>query len=303
VISAALLLDLWFAALPMVTSDSACPSTKSIESHLATLLDPQTAQPGTAIVKEQLDQLVIQLQPEGDDGAQRTIAVDGTCEDRAMAAAVAIATWWQVRPRRADPPVMAPEPVASVVAEPDREKDAAAMKVAGPAPSGATVTVGGFASLVSGESDAVAPGLRLGVDWLPGRGSLGLRVGVAVTGAHDGALAVGRVGWRRTAGELGLAWSRGPLAIDGAGIVSRLAVEGSGYTSNEASSGFSLGFGVGARLGWSLGRTGLWAEARGVGWPQAQRIVVENSATSARASRELPHAELQLGAGVSFRLF
>jgi len=296
VIFAALLPGVLVAALPMVTSDSACPPTRSIEAHLATLLDPHTAQPGTAIVREQAGELVIQLRPDGDEGAERTIAVDGTCEDRAMAAAVAIATWWQVRPRRADPPIPAPAPVT--VRAPGPAQDAAAEQAE--ARASVTVVAGGFASILA---DTVAPGARVGLDWLPGRSSVGLRAGVAFTGEHDGALGVGRVGWRRVAGELGLAWSRGPLAIDGAGLVSRIVVAGSGYTANQSSSGFAFGFGVSARLGWWFGRTGLWGEARGVGWPQSQRIVVNDASTPARLVRELPHAELQVGAGVSFRLF
>jgi len=53
---------------------------------------------------------------------------------------------------------------------------------------------------------------------------------------------------------LGVAWSAGPLRLDGAGVVSMVFVEGQGYTPNQQSSGISLGLSAGARLSWSLGR-------------------------------------------------
>jgi hypothetical protein len=110
------------------------------------------------------------------------------------------------------------------------------------------------------------------------------------------------VQFRRIASEVGVAWSRGPLRLDGAGVFSLLFVEGQGYTSNQQSSGISFGLSAGARLSWSLGRLAPWLELRGVGWPQSQRIFVTDSAAGTRSQRSLPHAELQLGAGISVSL-
>jgi hypothetical protein len=104
------------------------------------------------------------------------------------------------------------------------------------------------------------------------------------------------------ASEAGVAWSRGPLRLDGAAVLSLVFVEGQGYTSNQQSSGTSLGLSAGARLSWALGRGAPWLELRGVAWPQSQQIFVTDSATGTRSQRSLPHVELQLGAGVSVSL-
>jgi hypothetical protein len=104
------------------------------------------------------------------------------------------------------------------------------------------------------------------------------------------------------ASEVGAAWSRGPLRLDGAAVLSLVFVEGQGYTSNQKSSGTSLGLSAGARLSWALGRWAPWLELRGVAWPQSQRIFVTDSATGARGQHSLPHGELQLGAGISVSL-
>jgi hypothetical protein len=79
-------------------------------------------------------------------------------------------------------------------------------------------------------------------------------------------------------------------------------VEGQGYTTNQRSSGISVGLSAGARLSWTLGRWAPWLELRGVGWPQSQQIFVTDSVTGTRSERALPHGELQLGAGISVSL-
>jgi hypothetical protein len=92
------------------------------------------------------------------------------------------------------------------------------------------------------------------------------------------------------------------LRLDGAGVFSLLLVEGQGYASNQQSSGISLGVSAGARLSWPWGRLAPWLELRGVGWLQSQRIVIADAALGTHSDWALPHAELQLGAGISVLL-
>lgn len=291
-----LFLSLLLAASPMVATDSACPSTRSIEAQLQKLLSP-TAVPGRALVEDQTDRLVLRLQPEGAEGAERIIAVTGSCEERAMAAAVAIATWWQIGGRRDETvPVVEQDAVVNQtrnqasLSPPDQDAGKHRVLI--------TVAAAGFASIASGD---VAPGARIGLDlgWWEHHA---VRIGLSATGRHTVGLSSGQVGFRRLSGELGVVWSRGGFHLEGVGLVSRISVEGSDYQRNEQSAGFSLGLSMAGRWGLSYRRATLWFEARGVLWPQSQRLVVSDADGSGRMFRDLPHAELQIGAGLSFRL-
>ena len=251
------------------------------------LLPAEVARPGTVVVVSRAEHLLIELRPEGaEQSGERSIAVGSECEGRAKAAAVAIATWWPTRPA---PKRALPEPSAAVHATPDHSANAHAM----------TVAAGGFASLISGSA---APGVRAEVAWAPWSTPLAFRLDLAGTFAHGAKLGPGQVQFRRFASEAGVAWSRGPLRLDGAGVFSLVFVEGQHYTPNQQSSGISLGLSAGARLSWPLGRVAPWLELRGVGWPQSQRIFVTDSATGTRSERGLPHGELQLGAGIRVAL-
>jgi hypothetical protein len=279
---------LFVALQPHVASDSNCPSASDIEDNLSVLLPAEMVRPGTAAVISRPDGLAIHLQPEGtEQSEERSITVGSGCEERAKAAAVAIATWWPTQPAAKDSP---PATVAVTLATP------------APRPKARVVTVaaGGFASLIAGSA---APGVHAEVAWAPWAGALAFRLDLAGIGAHGASLGSGQVQFRRLASEVGAAWSRGPLRLDGAAVVSLVFVEGQGYTSNQQSNGASLGLSAGARLSWALGRWAPWLELRGVAWPQSQRIVVTDSATGARSEHSLPHGELQLGAGISVPLF
>jgi hypothetical protein len=281
----ALIVGLLLALQPKVTSDSDCPSTRDIEDNLSVLLPATVARQGTAVVTSRSDGIAIQLQPEGaEQSDERSIAVGSGCADRAKAAAVAIATWW---PTRAASSGITPEPSETALAT--RRPGARIVSVA----------AGGFASLISG---GAAPGVRAEVLWAPWARALGFRLDLAGTGAHGGGLGPGQVQFRRVTSEVGVAWSRGPLRLDGAGVFSLLFVEGQGYNSNQQSSGISLGLSAGARLNWYWGRLAPWLELRGVGWPQSQRIVITDAALGTPSDWALPHGELQLGAGISVLL-
>ena len=278
---------LFVALQPRVASDSNCPSASDIEDNLSVLLPAEAVRPGTVAVMSRADGLAIHLQPEGtEQSEERSITVGSGCEERAKAAAVAIATWWPTQPAAKD---NTPAPVAVTLATP------------APRPKTRVVAVaaGGFASLIAGSA---APGVHAEIAWAPWASALAFRLDLSGTGAHGASLGAGEVQFRRMASEAGVAWSRGRLRLDGSAVVSLVFVEGQGYTSNQQSSGTSLGLSAGARLSWKIGRWAPWLEMRGVAWPQSQRIFVTDSATGARSQHSLPHGELQLGAGISFSL-
>jgi hypothetical protein len=278
---------LLLALQPHVASDSNCPSASAVEENLSVLLPAEVVRPGTAAVISRADGLAIHLQPEGtEQSEERSITVGSGCEERAKAAAVAIATWWPTQPAARD---STPAPVAVTLVTPAPHPKARVV----------TVAAGGFASLIAGSA---APGVRAEVAWAPWASALAFRLDLAGTGAHGASLSPGQVQFRRMASEVGAAWSRGPLRLDGAAVLSLVFVEGQGYTSNQQSSGTSLGLSAGVRLSWALGRWAPWLELRGVAWPQSQRIFVTDSATGTRSQHSLPHGELQLGAGISVSL-
>ncbi len=273
---------------PVVVSDSQCPSTRDIEANLAVLLPATMARSGTVAVVTRSNGLGIHLRPEGtEQSEERSVAVGPACDERAKAAAVAIATWW---PTTAATKTDTPEMAAVVVPASDSHRGIRRVKVA----------AGAFASV---ESDGVAPGVRAEVQWAPWDRAIAFRLGIAGTGAHGGSLGPGQVQFRRTAGEVGMAWLYGPFRLDGAAVVSLLVVEGQGYQPSQQTSGASLGVSAGARWAWPEGRVSPWIELRGVGWPQRQRMSVTDVSTGIRSERSLPWGELQLGAGlaVSFR--
>jgi hypothetical protein len=262
---------LLLALQPHVASDSNCPSASAVEENLSVLLPAELVRPGTAAVISRADGLAIHLQPEGtEQSEERSITVGSGCEERAKAAAVAIATWWPTQPAARD---STPAPVAVTLVTPAPHPKARVV----------TVAAGGFASLIAGSA---APGVRAEVAWAPWASALAFRLDLAGTGAHGASLSPGQVQFRRMASEVGAAWSRGPLRLDGAAVLS----------------GTSLGLSAGVRLSWALGRWAPWLELRGVAWPQSQRIFVTDSATGTRSQHSLPHGELQLGAGISVSL-
>jgi hypothetical protein len=275
---------LLLAAHPTVTSDSSCPSARDIASNLAVLLPDDTAQSGTAAVSPTEDGLVVDLRPENPAfTAQRTVVVGTSCEERAKAAAVVIATWW---------------PVGS--AGPGRAESAAAGAVPEEGARRWEAAAGGYASMVSG---SVAAGARVEASFAPRGRAFGVRLAAGGTAAHEDDLAHGQVRWSRASVELGGTYAHRFLRVDAGAVGSLLQLAGSGFTENRRTSGAAVGFTVGVRAVAPWGRVQPWLELRGIAWPQSQEMTVTDSATGARSSQPLPHAELQLGAGVAFALF
>jgi len=265
---------------PSVASNSSCPSARDIESHLSVLLPMQIAQPGTALVIGLPDRLLVDLRPEGPAaGAQQSVSVEDDCDQRARAAAILIATWWPSEPG----------------AQPGQEKQAVARQLA--KRDWLALSLGIFASAVSG---SVAPGARVEVSARQRR--LGFRVALAATASQGGSLGNGRVDWRRASGELGTTYGPGRLRVDAGLVASVFSMQGSNFAQNQGSTGVTAGATAGLRVAWVLGGMLPWLELRGIWWPLSQRSYVVDADTGLQTSRAMPHAELQLAAGVAFSL-
>lgn len=274
-----LLLALWLAG-PSIASDSPCPSARAIESYLSVLLPAETAPPGTVQVAGLTNELVVDLQPEGSTGgAQRSIAVQSDCDERARAAAVLIATWWPAQP------AARPRAEAEVVVAPPV-----------PRTRHLGLSAGAFASAITG---GVAPGARIetSLSWR----RLGLRVAFSGTATQGGSLGRGRVDWQRLSAESGPTYGRGHLRIDAGAVASVVFIQGSSFIHNQSSTGFTAGATAGLRAAWPWGSALPWVELRGIWWPASQSIYV--TTTAGQLTRPMPHGELQLGAGVAFSFF
>jgi len=282
--SSAVLFALWLAAHPTIASNSDCPSSRDIESHLSVLLPNDDVPSGTATISAAPNGLLVDLRAENRAfRAQRTVVVGGDCEERARAAAVVIATWW---------------PVGTAGIE--RAETKPEVFVARESPRRFDVSAGGFASV---GSDGVAPGARLEAAWLPWAQSFGFRLSVGGTGWQGGSLGQGQAHWMRAASEIGPTYSRGVLRLDGSVVASLFRIQGSGFTVDQTSTGVSVGASAGLRAGWAWNQWLPWLELRAIWWPQSQRIYVTDLGTGLQTTRPMPHAELQLGAGIALSLF
>jgi hypothetical protein len=271
-----------------VTSDTQCPRASDIENELLALLPTAKTQPGTVRVVTHPNELIIQLHPAREPrDEERTLAISGSCEDRARAVAVIIATWWPLEPIPPKIPLLGPKSLVS-------------SQVTNRGTRHFSLAIGGFASVVK---EGMAPGLRIEMVWAPWVRPFSLTASLTGSRAHATPLGVGKVQFQRYTSDVGVAWSHGFLRLDAAGIISLLSVTGQGYTTNRNVSGASMGMTLGVRLKWTWGRVLPWIEVRGIGWPQSQQIYVAETTTSTRTTHPLPHGELQLGLGISFPVF
>lgn len=276
------LVALLIAAHPAVTSSLDCPAARDIASQLSVIM-PATAEAGSVVVSAVGDDLLVDLRPDNAAfAALRTVTVGSDCQERARATAIVISTWWpqtgMSRPPTA-PPMVVESPVGM------------------PRPRRFTLGAAAFASIVA---TSAAAGGRLEARWLPARRrGFGLRAAAAYTGALASAVGNGQASWSRASLELGPSYALGPVALDAGAVLSRLWLRGDGYAEDQTSQGNAFGMTMGGRIERAWGRLVPWLEARGLWWPQAQQIYVLDLATAQRTSRDLPHVELQLGAGIA----
>jgi hypothetical protein len=278
------LVVLLVAAQPVIASRLDCPTSRDIASQLSVLMSDR-AQPGTVVVSATTDGLLIDLRPENPTfAATRTLTVGSDCDERARAAAVVISTWWPVSgsgPGR-------PE-VTATVADQSGGTDTRERRF--------RLGAAAFASVVS---DGAALGGRIETAWLPRRAhGFGLRVSTAYTGSHASPVGRGQAEWSRATAEVGPSYSLGHSRFDVGAVASLFWIRGAGFDANQTSQGSAVGATLGTRAEWPWGPVAPWIEVRGFLWPESQTIYVLDGTTRMKTSHALPHAELQLGGGIS----
>ncbi len=219
--------------------------------------------------------------------------LEGSCEERAHRAAVLLAIW-QTRLSVAAPAAIAsPRPPAATVTAPERQD----IHRGGPA---ARL---GAALVASVDAAGLAPLGILELQAQPWAGRVWGRLTVEDTGEKSVALEPGNARWARlTAGvgaviDVGTGWLG--TSLRGDVLVSRVSVQGDGFTSNRQGTVWQAGADLGLRVQRSLSpQASIWLDVSAVAWPGQQVLSAGNVANT----RTLPVLEGRLALGGTFSL-
>jgi len=280
-----------------VHSSTNCPSSQSIAEHLYPLLPDgpgHAAEADTAtveVVATRAADTVLRIYLMRANGAEvgdRRVIVQDDCGEAATAVAAVIAAW-EIEPL---------PPPQAVVSTPVPTTTSAALATTSTwqvllGASGGVGLVGGVAALgrietLVGKSDSRVRG----------------RIGFGGETTRTRSLASGSVDWRHSNFELGVllrtlhpVWS---VSLDTALVLGWATLAGSGFAPNRQQRSFEYGGSAAVRMGRSLGRWSLWAEARTRAWAWGQKASVTGDETS---SANLPRVDVTTSLGISRTLF
>jgi hypothetical protein len=228
------------------------------------------------------------VRASGAEVGDRRVIVHADCEEAATAVAAVIAAW-EIEPL---PPPQdgRAAPVATT----------AAGVLAPPSRWQLLLGVGSGVGLVGG---VAALGRLEAVAGKAASRALG-RVGFVGETARRSSLASGSVNWRHTTFELGVllrtlhpVW---PLSLDAALGLGWATLAGNGFAPSRQQRSFEYGGCAAVRLGRTLGRWTLWAEARTHAWARRQKASVTGDETSSVA---LPRVDVTASLGISVPFF
>lgn len=302
-----------------------CPAAADVEARLHDILDFRSAADlkERALVERNGDAVRVSL--TGADAhviGERTLAVQGSCEDMARAAAVVLATWiGDVHPEFVRPlPSAEPEPA------PPAEPPAAVP----PAPAATTPPFVAKPAVAAGpeltrpaaletprSSNRWEPGAGLGVGidasgaltplftltgiWAPPGFGWGAAVTLILTGVREQALEPGAVRWWRwpllVGPTLRLAPSGANVELSAGAALAWLHLRGEGFEPNRGADDVSFGSFAALRLAASSGRWRPFVATTGVFWLRS--ATAQTSAETGNETR-LPSLDVLLTAGAAF---
>jgi hypothetical protein len=274
-----LVLALLLAADVTVESTAPCPDAADVEARLPPLAAPPGGGPDRALVSGAPGRLTLRLsRADGSAVVERQLDAQGTCADLAGALALMIAVWHAQQhtelPRPATLRAPAPPPPRALSVEAGTQL---------------------YASLSGGE---VSPGAMLSaVLW---RQAWGLALTVSGTAPREHQLGRGVASWTR--GALGLGPARrllaAPVGLDVwvAALAGLTVGRGTGYTSNDTTTAWTLGGGAGLSLSRAFGPWLLTLGASGALWPPLELLV-----SVAGDRQALPRTEARAGVGLGLR--
>lgn len=263
-----------------VTGNGKCPSARKVEQRVQQLSAGSVAGHSMASLKELPDgRLLLELRDESGVVLERKLPETASCEDRAEAAAVIIASELRRLEAGAPAPSLPPTTVLPSLA-----------------PWHLRWEVGAG---LSGAFSREAVGALLHLALWPSDRRLGGALKLVYPGSDLKSLGPGQVWWSRPSLRLGpqyrLEGRRFVLHLQAEAIAALLAIQGRGFSGNRRAAAFDPGLGGSARAGVRLGRVAPWIALLGAGWLKSQHAAVEGSG----GVLSLPRYEVLLVAGVA----
>ncbi|MBX7115297.1 MAG: hypothetical protein K1X64_13290 [Myxococcaceae bacterium] len=274
-----MVLAVWLTIAAAQTSE--CPTVREVEAEFARIL-PGTAAPDIEL-QQAADTLSVRcLAPDGSLLLNRTLAMQGSCAEKAKAAAVIVAAWASQAPL-------------------SENKVATPVKVT-PAPVPLGLEVGVVAQAWLELTAPIRPGFGLWGDWFPHGGWLGLHAGVFAHTPIDAAFGPGQMHWYRLGGELGpvVKGDLGPvrLTFSPQWVLARFSAWGTGFDSVNTVTDWDGGAKASFRVGLFMhSRWHLFIDAHATLWARPRRLTIEG----VDGTRSLSRWTFGLGIGAGAR--
>ncbi len=290
----------------VVDATGACPRAQGVEERLAALMGEADA--GRAarvrVVEDGGASRRLRVEIVAGDGAVlllRELGGEGSCDERAEAAAVVVAAWL-AQDATASPAATSPSPSPSISSSSSSSSSPSPPISSSPSSSVSSSSSSGrweFAA-AAGVVAGTAPALRVDTLWAPFRGRAMLRASLLLEGTRESALAGGQARWLRGAAGLGLGYrlSGGAVAADLTldALLGAVRVSGAEFTTSQSSWGGDLGGAAGVQVMRARGRVRPLLGFSVLGWLGQHRAEV-GGVTETRA---IPRVDFLVMVGLGF---
>lgn len=296
----------------VVDATGACPRAQGVEERLAALMGEADA--GRAarvrVVEDGGASRRLRVEIVAGDGAVlllRELGGEGSCDERAEAAAVVVAAWL-AQDATASPAATSPSPSPSISSSSSSSSSPSPPISSSPSSSPSS-SISSSSSSSSGRWEfaaaagvvaGTAPALRVDTLWAPFRGRAMLRASLLLEGTRESALAGGQARWLRGAAGLGLGYrlSGGAVAADLTldALLGAVRVSGAEFTTSQSSWGGDLGGAAGVQVMRARGRVRPLLGFSVLGWLGQHRAEV-GGVTETRA---IPRVDFLVMVGLGF---
>lgn len=280
-----------------IRGETTCPNPDGVRKQLEPLAPrpwPSEAAVKLVVLAEARGDIIVTLfGPALELLEERRLAPYPSCDERARAAAIVVASWLTALPPAAPPTVPFARSAAPTLG-----------RAAAPSAPGRTLSFqASAAALASLSAETVAPGLLVEVALRPRAGRWSLSLGGLLEGQHHKAFGDGQATWWRLGAGAGAAWRavRGRIWLDlGATfLVTRLAIAGTEFANNTGGATWDVGAAGGMRLGYGSRRVQPWLGAWAVGWGGRQNLYIAGEVAADATRGEIPRLDALFGIGAT----